>query len=321
MIINRYTLNRDGLQRLETGPADSLDLDNLEEEMFYWFEVVADERREVVSLLTDLQLPEDTLERIAQEGRQTHFRLHGHCIFADLPYRKHPDDEQESYLGMLIKENILVTLSRRYVLSPDVVDNYEAMTTEDNPQLFHLLYNLVNEFIADQVEVVTEVRTQVVSLARRMAETPQDVDSSDILELEKNVADLSVTVTNQYNAFNFLPRIDWGPGSTEVRMILADLTKKLAFAEKSLDGIHQLLESIHLHSVRQLQEKSNRRINILTIVQAIFVPLTLLVGIYGMNFENMPELSWPNAYFYFLGGMVLIAATLLTYFYKKGWFD
>jgi len=69
------------------------------------------------------------------------------------------------------------------------------------------------------------------------------------------------------------------------------------------------------------QEKSTRKINLLTIIQAIFVPLTFIAGIYGMNFINMPELQWEYGYFYTLFLFAAIATVSLYFFYKKGWFD
>jgi magnesium transporter len=57
----------------------------------------------------------------------------------------------------------------------------------------------------------------------------------------------------------------------------------------------------------------------LTIYSAVFMPLTFIVGIYGMNFDNMPELRNPNGYFYTIGGMVALAVGLLIYFRRRGW--
>ena len=69
------------------------------------------------------------------------------------------------------------------------------------------------------------------------------------------------------------------------------------------------------------QEKINRRLGRLTIISAIFLPLTLIAGIYGMNFEVMPELKHPFAYPVAIGSMVLIASGIYLYFRKKVWFD
>jgi len=58
---------------------------------------------------------------------------------------------------------------------------------------------------------------------------------------------------------------------------------------------------------------------VLTIITTIFVPLTFIVGVYGMNFENMPELQMKNGYFIVLGVMALLVILMLVYFQRKKW--
>jgi magnesium transporter len=58
---------------------------------------------------------------------------------------------------------------------------------------------------------------------------------------------------------------------------------------------------------------------LLAIFSAIMLPLSLIAGIYGMNFEHMPELKTPYGYYMTIGFMILVAVTLLYYFWRKGW--
>ena len=58
----------------------------------------------------------------------------------------------------------------------------------------------------------------------------------------------------------------------------------------------------------------------LTIVSAIFIPLTFIVGVYGMNFKFMPELEYRNGYYIIIGIMVLIGIGMIFYFKKRKWF-
>ncbi len=59
---------------------------------------------------------------------------------------------------------------------------------------------------------------------------------------------------------------------------------------------------------------------VLTIISTIFIPLTFLCGLYGMNFHYMPELDWRYGYFAVLGIMVVIVFVMISYFKRKGWF-
>jgi magnesium transporter len=65
--------------------------------------------------------------------------------------------------------------------------------------------------------------------------------------------------------------------------------------------------------------KTNDVMKTLAVVSAIILPLSLIAGIYGMNFENMPELKTRNGYFMTLGVMAIVTLALLIYFWRRGW--
>jgi magnesium transporter len=58
----------------------------------------------------------------------------------------------------------------------------------------------------------------------------------------------------------------------------------------------------------------------LTVFSVIFIPLTFIVGVYGTNFDNLPELHWTYGYFIMWGFMLLIAIAMMIYFWRKKWF-
>jgi magnesium transporter len=68
-----------------------------------------------------------------------------------------------------------------------------------------------------------------------------------------------------------------------------------------------------------LAGKTNDVVKFLTIFSAIMLPLSLIAGIYGMNFENMPELHTKYGYYFALGLMLVVGIGLLLYFWRKGW--
>ena len=66
--------------------------------------------------------------------------------------------------------------------------------------------------------------------------------------------------------------------------------------------------------------KMNEVMKVLTVIATIFIPLTFIVGVYGMNFKNMPEIEWPWAYFALWGVMITVVLFMLFYFRRKKWF-
>jgi len=86
-----------------------------------------------------------------------------------------------------------------------------------------------------------------------------------------------------------------------------------------IDTYHELagnLMDMHQASVGQ---RSNDVMKVLTIMASIFIPLTFLAGLYGMNFDYLPELHYRWAYPLLLGLMLLVAAGMLVYFRRQGW--
>lgn len=102
------------------------------------------------------------------------------------------------------------------------------------------------------------------------------------------------------------------PWLQEIRDTTDDL---LFYCEDLLETTHQLM---NLHLSLQ-SHKTNEVMRILTVFSVIFMPLNLIAGIYGMNFEFMPELKSPNGYFITLGVMAFVAAAVSIWIVKRGW--
>ena len=84
---------------------------------------------------------------------------------------------------------------------------------------------------------------------------------------------------------------------------------------KTIEPFHDQLNIYHTNVANRL----NEMFRVLTILSVIFVPLTFIAGIYGMNFEAMPEYSQPYGYFTVWAVMIIIAIIMLFYFKRKGW--
>jgi magnesium transporter len=86
-----------------------------------------------------------------------------------------------------------------------------------------------------------------------------------------------------------------------------------------IDANKQILDGMaNLYYAVQGQ-RMNEIMKVLTIVSSIFIPLTFIVGVYGMNFENMPELKYKYGYYTVVGLMFLVGILLLSYFIRRGW--
>ena len=110
------------------------------------------------------------------------------------------------------------------------------------------------------------------------------------------------------------------PGlSTDDDHAITDLYEQQERARSLADLFYGLASDLAEGYISVASHRLNHIMRVLTIITAVFVPLSFLAGIYGMNFENMPELDSRWGYFTLLGVMGLVAATLLLTFRHKKW--
>lgn len=182
-----------------------------------------------------------------------------------------------------------------YALFDYVIDTYfESLQKIDN-HISELNEEVDSNLSQDTLKRIQTLKKQILILKRHFWYT-RDI----VLTLKKSESSLISSKTDKY---------------------LTDLNDHIAhiidisesFREELIDLTERHLSAINL--------RSNDIMKMLTIVAAIFMPLTFLAGIYGMNFKVMPELDWPLSYPILISIMVVIAIGLLALFKKKRWFD
>ncbi len=103
------------------------------------------------------------------------------------------------------------------------------------------------------------------------------------------------------------------------KIFFEDVHDHLATVQESLELYFEVNKSLRESYMSSIGLKTNEVMKLLTIISTLFIPLTFIVGVYGMNFINMPELSWKNGYFYVWGLMIVITIFLIIYFKKRKW--
>lgn len=100
---------------------------------------------------------------------------------------------------------------------------------------------------------------------------------------------------------------------------LRDLHDHAVQVIESIDSYREMLTGLMELHYSVLSNRMNATMKTLTIISAIFIPLSFIAGVYGMNFDNMPELHWQNGYYYTLVLMSTVAVGFVLYFKKRGW--
>lgn len=110
-------------------------------------------------------------------------------------------------------------------------------------------------------------------------------------------------------------------GIEEKREYFTDIYDHLLKLSEMVDSNREITNDIRDNFISLNSYQQNKVIQILTVITSIFAPLTFIAGIYGMNFDHMPELNWDFGYFIILAVMLLISTLMILWFKKKGWFS
>jgi magnesium transporter len=105
----------------------------------------------------------------------------------------------------------------------------------------------------------------------------------------------------------------------KTQIYLRDVSDHAIRIIESIESYKDILSSLMDIYISSVSNKMNEVMKVLTVFASIFIPLTFLAGIYGMNFEYMPELKWKFAYPFLWGVFIIVPALLLGYFKKKKW--
>jgi magnesium transporter len=116
-----------------------------------------------------------------------------------------------------------------------------------------------------------------------------------------------------------LIRDESGLVAAETRVFLRDAYDHAIQALELVESLRETATSVMEIYLSAQNQRLNEVMKVLTVISTLFIPLTFIASIYGMNFEYMPELNWPYGYAWALGLMALTAAGLIAYFKRRGW--
>lgn len=304
--------------------AFSGDFDTLISDETYWLEIKSDNRQVVAEFLGPLQLDERIILHIREPASSSRIHLFSGAAILNLPVSDTVQLGKTDYLTLLIKENILITvINEKNTILDAIEDEIISNPFDIKLSSYLLMYFMASEILQNDMEITSAFRKRVNELIAQMEKDRESVSLEEIIHCRTDVSQISNIVEDQYHLLSFTPKLNWGKSEETENVVkeVSHLFLGFDYLQRILQRQEDKLEGLQLQYQSMLQEKGNKRLNILTIVQAIFVPLTLIAGIYGMNFANMPELNWNSGYFMVLGIMGLLILVELWWFKKRGWFD
>lgn len=227
------------------------------------------------------------------------------------------------YVTFLCWENLLLSVRGRPFADPDRAAELEA---SDSWLHARSIAGLVSAVLMDEsldcLRRTAELRESALSLEERMDREPESVGVEEVRGLRSAVLALGAVLGDQLPILRAVSTAD-RPSLrfAGAREYMQCAVINLEAADASVDWLDQRAGALHSGLQMHAQEKTNRRLNMLTILSTIFMPVTMLTGLWGMNFKVMPELELPYAYPIALGFMALTGAGMYLFFRRTGWFE
>jgi magnesium transporter len=162
----------------------------------------------------------------------------------------------------------------------------------------------------------------ILTLETQMEHDPDSVDIEEISGKRSELLTLESIVQGQLPIIETVISSDRPTKNPESTLeYLRWAAANLKSADRKLEWLERRVEVMRSLIDMHAQDRTNRRLGRLTVLSMIFMPVTFLAGIWGMNFKSMPLLSTENGYITALGIMIVISGGMYLYYRRKGWFD
>jgi magnesium transporter len=296
------------------------------EDAFVWLDVETPGDEDLTSIGEALGLHPLTLEDVRHRGQRPKVELFGSYAFVVARPMALPDGElEESEVHALVGRRFLATL--RYGDRPFAIEVVERRLLRQ-PELFHAhpagsaVYYLLDEVVDGYLSVIEELEDRADELEDLVTGDglPPDgpMAQERIFRLKREVVRLRRVVSPLRQGLDLVQEEPLLVGP-ELLPYYRDVTEHAIRVAELADNVRDLLTALLELQVAQEANKLNEVMKKLSAWAGIILVPTLIAGIYGMNFSEMPELRWHVGYPLAIGLMAASAIVLYTTFKKRGW--
>jgi Mg2+ and Co2+ transporter CorA len=286
-----------------------------------WVDIESNDKKKVATLLEYFKFVKENKKYIITPSSYYVPKTDGECIIQNITISKIHDIYNPEHLTLVIFNDLIINIIPEN--SNLNLKNLEIgyLKKSFKHLHFYFIYALSSIIIAEDINHINLTRKRLHKMENKLINFPDKLTSSEVMTLRKSTEQLADIIEDQFVGYNILISLFVDPirkkDISKLKIIIDDFRE----LNRIVIRLEEKAESFRKQFMLIQQEISAKKINTLTIIQAIFVPITFLAGVYGMNFQFMPELSGKYSYFIVWGLFILIAGISLFYFKKNKWFD
>jgi magnesium transporter len=238
-----------------------------------------------------------------------------------LSFDENEDKIVSEQVSLVLGENVVISFQE---LPGDILDPLRERIRQGKGRIRdagtdYLTYAILDVLIDNYFVILEKIGEKIENFEEELMFEPKQNVLQDIYTLKREALFLRKSVWPLREAVSIIEKSESPLISKKTRPFLRDLydhtIQVIDTVETSRDLLAGMLD-LYLSSV---SNKMNEVMKVLTIIATIFIPLTFIAGIYGMNFQYMPELAWHWGYFIIWGVMIVVAFFMLIYFRRKKW--
>jgi len=234
----------------------------------------------------------------------------------------HPETLEVDELDLFLSDTFLVTFHLRPV--PEIADafaKWEAHAEAPAKGPLYALYVVVDKVVDQYFPTVNRIEDALFDIDNRRSRDKTDRWMDELFDIRSDLLQLRRTIFPMRDLLYRILNSERIQGIAEHRAYFADIYDHLLKLSDMIESNREMTADIRDSYLSLNSNRMNNIMKTLTVITTIFMPLTFLAGIYGMNFEFMPELKLRHGYFLALAAMGAIGSGMYWWFRKKGWFD
>lgn len=222
----------------------------------------------------------------------------------------------------LIGRRTLVTFQERYLglftaVRERIENGLGRPIRREGPD--YLAYALIDAMVDRYYPIAQRLSDRLETLEDLVVASPHPDVLARIHDIRRQLAVLRRVGWPQREALNAMLRERSEFITEPVKVYLRDTHDHIAQIVELIDSSREMASDLAESYLSNVSHRTNEIMKVLTLMASIFIPLTFVAGIYGMNFEHMPELHYRISYYVVLSVMVSIAAVMLLFFWRRGW--
>lgn len=286
-----------------------------------WIDIEVEDEAPVRHILEGLAVPDRAILEILGEPAPSRNDTYNECTHLTLSATRLENDELGlTHVEVVLGESFILTLRREPVeLLTQIHATYRQDFEDFAASLGFLLFMLWSGLIDNQRKTLTLLETEVDDLQAAIFRDLEDELLTEISRVTQAILGFRKIVLGERDVLHDLSSRKSRFVSESTQPYLQNLVGRLDRLGDDLAVEREVMaETFNIH-LGLVSHRTNRVVNRLTVLSMVFLPLSFICGVYGMNFEHFPELKWPLGYPLFWLVTVVITVALLLYVRAKRW--